>query len=536
MDRRTFLTLLGTTAVTGACQTGGSRETDQSQFKSQLLLPTNPDAPEKLLGKKRSAMIVGGGIAGLTAALKLAQRGYSVELREAAPYFGGRLHTRQERLSTGQFAVEHGLHMWFYQYYNFKKLLAELEVESNFRPFNEVYFHFNSYKPETIRSEGPYPLNLLKIVSDSPNLNLLNAAATWRALPDIMFYNHFSTPQKLDEKTFPEWAKETGISKAFYDVILNPAASVSLNDPAKISAAEMALMTHFYFISHPKAFHRQITTKDHASALVDPWVAKIRSLGVEMKTSSPVQSIEFLENGVKVDEKEFDYLILAADVPSSRKLLDNARVASPKMRPMVDVIKSSITNLREAPPYHILRVWLAGPVGRNRPDVQAVIETPESHPINLLVFFDKIEDESRAWAKANNGTVMEFHLYATPQFWGKSPDEIWQSIRPVAESVVPELKGVRALDMALGRFNNFTSLEAGQRKHRPQANTAQRAGVKSLYFAGDWVDCLSFPNSLMERAITTSLEAVNSILIADGVRQMTIEGANPHGPGVLPVF
>ena len=187
-----------------SCKLNNEEAVDQSQFKAQQIEPFNPNAPERLpAGVSKSALVIGGGIAGLASALKLAERGYKVTLREAAPYLGGRLHTRTENLKTGVFQVEHGLHMWFYQYYNFQAILEDLGVwDKYFRDFNEVFFSFRDYKPETVVSKGPYPLNLVNIVQGSPNMNILNALQTYRALPDIIFYNHSNHFKSLTKSTF----------------------------------------------------------------------------------------------------------------------------------------------------------------------------------------------------------------------------------------------------------------------------------------------------------------------------------------------
>lgn len=529
------MSLLASLPLASSCRTTGSEGADESQFQSQILLPRNPDSPSKLTGKNRSVLVIGGGIAGLTAAYELSSRGYSVALRESASIFGGRLHTRKEKNSSGSFSVEHGLHMWFFQYYNFKRLIGELGLSDNFRPFNEVFFWFEKYKPEVIRSVGPYPANLISIVKDSPNLSLLNAAQTWRALPDLMFYNHGKTPAKLDSMTFPEWAKSTGVSKEFYDIVMYPAASVTLNRPEQLSAAEMALMTHFYFISHPRAFHRAVAKYDHGTALINPWVDKIKSLGAQLTLNSAVKEMKISDEKVNVDGVEYDYVILATDVPGAQKIMQST-VASSNLSSPLNQIKSRIAALKTAPPYHVLRIWFDKPIGKNYPDVKSVIETPESHPINLIGIFHKIEEESRQWAEKSGGSVLEFHLYTTPQFVGKSPEFIWQAIKSNAEKVIPELAEARPLDYSLGGFHNFTSLEVGQLEVRPEVFSAEKLGIRRLFFAGDWVAYKEFPNSLMERSVTTGMVAVNQILYADGVKQLPVEGCSPHGPGIMPVF
>ena len=55
-------------------------------------------------------MSTGGGLAGLSAALELAERGYNVTIREAEPYIGGRAHSSSFEALGQTWQVEHGFH------------------------------------------------------------------------------------------------------------------------------------------------------------------------------------------------------------------------------------------------------------------------------------------------------------------------------------------------------------------------------------------------------------------------------------------
>ncbi|MBM4251972.1 MAG: FAD-dependent oxidoreductase [Deltaproteobacteria bacterium] len=558
MDRRRFMRyvggVVGAGTVAAGCRTsGGKSEASQtdglSDYKGPTLpdeyfapikyVATNPDAPITLpSGVERRVLVVGGGIAGLSAALELAERGYKVTVKESGPQFGGRLHTRTERLRTGSFRVEHGLHMWFHQYYNFFDILRRLgTLESNFVPFNEVYYEFNNYKPELVTSRGPYPINLLNILKQSPNLNILNAIQTIGAVKDIIFYNHDRNWQQFDNETFAAWGKRTGVNKKFWDIIMEPAASVTLNDPDKISAAEMLLYMHYFFIGNPKAFMRQIPKVDHGTAVIDPWVRALKVRGAVMQVGAPVAGLVFKEGravGEVGGSETYDYVVLAADVPGTKKVLAGSKTNDDLSAKALANLKQKVSKMSVAPKYHILRGWFDKPA-RERPFSHAVIETPQFRPITLIANYGMLEEESMSWAKSANGSIFEFHLYNTPNFSGLGADAIWEQIKPEALKSLPELTEAKPLDFTLGGFENFSSFGVGEGVGRPTPLSARDAGIGNMGLAGDWV-ALPYPNALMERAVSTGREAANRILLDDNVRQVEVAAAKSHGPGLMPQF
>lgn len=503
----------------------------------QVIPPKNPQAQESLtIQGSKSVLIVGGGIAGLSAGLELAERGYTVDVREAMPYFGGRLHTRKEELSVGTFSVEHGLHMWFHQYYMFQDILHRLGTwRRYFRPFNEVYFEFETYQPELIVSKGHYPFNLLGIIGNSPNLNLLNGIRTIRALPDIINYRHDGHFERFDNETLFDWKERNRVDQRFFDIIIEPAASVTLNDPKNISVAEVLMMMQIYFIGEPKAFNRWVSVVDHGQAIIDPWVKRLRDLGSTVESSSAVPGIRFEDNravGIIGESKSYDHVVLACDVPGAQAVLDGSQATDRLTSQALGGLQKTVRQMRVAPRYHVLRVWFDTPVSEERPAYQAVIETSQYAPINLLCIFEKLEVESKRWAEENSGSIIEFHLYNTPEYEGWDGEAIWQDIRSQAVKVLPELENATTLDYSLGSFENFTSYEVGQGLARPGVDAAKGWDIANLTLAGDWVDMEEFPTALMERSIATGRIAANSILLDDDVRQVELIGGPSRGPGL----
>ncbi|MDQ6978428.1 MAG: FAD-dependent oxidoreductase, partial [Ghiorsea sp.] len=70
--------------------------------------------------------VVGGGIAGLTAALRLAEQGYAVDLFEAAPALGGRTKSFYDE-EVGEW-VDNGPHAMVGAYHATLKLLGDVGV------------------------------------------------------------------------------------------------------------------------------------------------------------------------------------------------------------------------------------------------------------------------------------------------------------------------------------------------------------------------------------------------------------------------
>lgn len=170
---------------------------------------------------------------------------------------------------------------WFYNYYQFKDIRKRLGIDKNFKKWDAVHYIFRNYLPEVIYSEGPYPLNLLGIISRSPNLKLTDAILSTLSLPDMIFYDFDHINEKYDNLTFHQWATEKKVAQDFYDIIMKPALSVTLNEPESFSAAEMLAFIQIYFLTNSKADTREVANVNYYQAVLGPWSDYLKKLNVK---------------------------------------------------------------------------------------------------------------------------------------------------------------------------------------------------------------------------------------------------------------
>src|SRR5512133_3213567 len=159
------------------------------------------DRPRRV-GRETSAVVVGGGIAGVSAALVLAERGVRVTLLEAAGRLGGRLGAWPVTLPDGTVQqVAHGFHGFFRQYYTWRSVLRRIDPELGFlRPLPGYPVVSRGWPAEDFAAlPGVPPLNLLALLARSPSLRLRDLRRVDRvAASALLEFDRTRTYAQLD--------------------------------------------------------------------------------------------------------------------------------------------------------------------------------------------------------------------------------------------------------------------------------------------------------------------------------------------------
>lgn len=297
LSRRTVLKLFGVSAVGGTL--------GYSRFSKPQPAVHNQDALDlpHAVGRPLSAVVVGGGLAGLAAAYELSQRGVTVTLIERSPQLGGKVASWPITVNGESLRMEHGFHGFFPQYYNLFNLVEELDIRQNFKSLNYYSVVYkDQYQPEVFRpSHSAFPWNIVDLAVSSPNR--LRWGINLTKLKHLQVFREitgFRVPQsyeRLDHLTVAEWV-EQDFPQGLYDLYFLPFAKSSLNAPDTMSAGELMQFFHFYFFGNPEGLAFNGTCQDMGRCLVDPIAEAIQANGGTILTNTSVSQLNWQDGSL----------------------------------------------------------------------------------------------------------------------------------------------------------------------------------------------------------------------------------------------
>ncbi len=248
------------------------------------------------VGKPTTAVVIGGGLAGLAAAYALSQRGVAVTQLERSPQLGGKIASWPIQVGEDSFMMEHGFHGFFPQYYNLFSLVNELDIRQNFKSLDYYSLVYKDhYDPEVFRpSNAAFPWNIVDLAISSSNrlkwgINLTHLKHL-QVFREITGFRNPQTYERLDHMSVAEWVGDD-FPRGLYDLYFLPFAKSSLNSPDVLSAGELMQFFHFYFFGNPEGLAFNGTCQDMGRSLVDPMVEAIRANGGQVLTGVTVSQV-----------------------------------------------------------------------------------------------------------------------------------------------------------------------------------------------------------------------------------------------------
>lgn len=491
----------------------------------QRLDSSQSSLPRELATTKR-VLVVGSGIAGMTAATVLAERGYGVVLRERNDYLGGKIGAWTARGRTEpSLEVEHGFHAFFRHYHNLNAILERVGARRTFAAIDDYLIVTQNGERLSFDDRVRTPvLNLLDL--RAKGLYRMRDIVLSRARDEMgvfLEYDPERTFDAYDGESFDEFAERAELPSKLR-VVFNTFARAFFSEGDRLSLAELVKSFHFYYLSNDAGLLYDYPTEHYTEAILSPWQAHMKGLGVTVELGRAVGSVVPLEGGegFEVDGERFDGVVLACDASGARKIVSG----SPELSREYPQLAAQLGAVRSSQRYAVWRLWLDREV---RDDVPVFVNTERFVLLDSVSMYHRITPAARDWARARRGSVIELHSYAVPDRLADDAS-VKAALREELERYFPELEGAAVLEEAFQLRDDFTAFHRGLHATRPTTETS----AMGLVLAGDWVK-LPCPAMLMEAAATSGLLAANVLLAREGLAAEPVYtvprvGLLPHRP------
>mmetsp|Transcript_5780 Transcript_5780/g.18249 ORF Transcript_5780/g.18249 Transcript_5780/m.18249 type:complete len:622 (+) Transcript_5780:196-2061(+) len=283
--------------------------------------------------------IVGSGLAGMVAAMDLADAGHDVEIFELRPFVGGKVSSWKDKDGNH---IEMGLHVFFGCYYNLFGIMERtgsydlLRMKEHVHTFVNTGGHTGALD---FRFPVGAPVSGLQAFARTEQLGWGDKAANAlrlgtspivRALVD--FDGGMDMVRDLDDITFTEWFTSFGGSRGSIERMWDPIAyALGFLDCDHISARCMLTIFMLFAIRTEASVLRMLDGSPQ-TFLHDPIVNYLEERGVRIHLRTGIRDIVY-ETGpdgmpskvtglqVKNELKEFDAVVAAVDLPGIKKLL-----------------------------------------------------------------------------------------------------------------------------------------------------------------------------------------------------------------------
>jgi isorenieratene synthase len=469
--------------------------------------------PRRLAPRKGAAprvAVLGAGIAGLTAAGLLGERGFPVTLFEREEHLGGKMGawpvTLERRFRT---RVEHGFHAFFRQYYNLRRFMEKTGSLGRLIPIGDYQIATPGKRYSFLEVATTPVLNMLSMARHG--IYRLGEVARNRKAAEMLSFLRYDaerTFERYDDTSFAQFAQRIGLPDSLR-VIFNTFTRSFFAENHLMSMGEMIKSFHYYYLSNDLGLLYDYLDDDFDATFLQPARRYLESQGVEVRLGQAVRRLERKDGRIAAGRGRFDYVVLATDVRAARALAES----SPFVHAENPQTHRQLAGLKPSQRYAVLRLWLDRP---QKQDLPSFLSTDRARVLDSITVYHEAEASSRKWAEKTGGGVFELHCYAVPDDIredGAARDLLVEEMH----RYLPELAQARILHEHLQVRDDFTAFHTGLYRTRPQT----LSGVEGLLLAGDWVK-LPVPAMLMEAACTSGLLAANQILGRHGLQQEPI--------------
>jgi squalene-associated FAD-dependent desaturase len=433
--------------------------------------------------------VVGGGLAGISAALDCARAGAAVTVLEVRPRLGGAAYSFER----DGLWLDNGQHVFLRCCVAYRELLGRLGSTDDtvLQDRLEIPVLAPGRRTAWLRRSGlPAPLHLPGALARYGHMGLgerLGAARAALALGRVD-----PDDPRAEEASFGAWLSQhgqgPGAIEALWELIGRPTLNLRAED-ASLAAA--AFVFRVGLLERPEAgdigYARRPLQRVHG----DPALRALRDRGVEVRLGWRAERVERERQGFAVlgagERLEAEAVVLALPHDRTAALLPEGALPDPEA--LARLGTSPIVNLHVVYDRRVLGLEFAAAVGS---------------PVQFV--FDRTDS-----AGLERGQCLAVSLSAADAEAGATADELREQFVSALAELLPAARGARVERFVVTREHAATFRAApGARRLRPGPQTA----VSGLALAGAWTDT-GWP-ATMEGAVRSGHAAAGIALKALG--------------------
>jgi len=441
---------------------------------------------------KTTVVVLGGGLAGMTAALRLAERGYGVTLVERRPYLGGRAYSFTDPETGAE--IDNGQHVFLgccTAYVELLRGIGSLERTSTQRRLRIEVRGGNGSRGLLAGLPLPAPLHLLPSFARYPHIGWRDKL---RAIPALLRIQRERDRNReaLRRVSFGDWLRANGQSARaianFWELVALP----SLNDGVDDVSASMAFMLfQTALLTKADGANVGFARAGLSDVMGTPITDRLRALGAEVVLRRTVEAIVVHEgrvDGIRLAGGETlacDAVVSALPPDVMLDLLPNDVRVSDAFAPAATHTWAPIVNLH---------VWYDRPVANF--EFTAFVGSPVQWVFNRTRIADL----------AGPGEYLTVSLSGAWAYWPMTKEELRELFLPELARLLPATAGatVERLVVVKEQRATFRSLPDG-----PVNRLGAATPVAGLVLAGDWTDT-GWP-ATMEGAVRSGNTAADAV-------------------------
>ena len=449
-----------------------------------------------------SVAIIGGGLAGITAAVRCADAGYDVTLYEARPKLGGLTHSFRR----GDIDVDNGQHVFLRCCTAYRALLDRLGVAENVALQDRLDIPIRSPKhtgtARLRRNNMPAPLHLGASLMRYP---LLNSGQRWRFVRAALAMRRLNrNDPAVDARSFGDWLREHRQDRQTIEAMWDLVGIATLNAEAdQASLALAAMVFQVGMLTESAAADIGWATVPLQRLHGDAAFRALESSGAAVRVGTKVDVLEPREDrwlvGTKGGEQVVDAVVLAVPPAAAERLAPAGSIALANGAALADgwgerLGTSPIVNVHVVVDRHVMDVPFVAGVGT---------------PIQWVF------DRTKQSGLSGDGQYIAVSVSAADAYIDVPVADLRERLLPDLVALLPDMADANVVDFFVTREREATFRPApGTAALRPPAVTR----LPGLFIAGAWTDT-GWP-ATMESAVRSG-DAAAAALFAQSAPELS---------------